>query len=431
MALAIVAKEIGPEASRALRISLAWARKERSRNQPMEVISPQIPRRRGRCKPRFTADEDAVIMKAKMVDGSKSWIDIARRLKGRTTRQCRDRWNHYLSPEISSGPWTPEEDRFLVEKINELGTAWAEIRPSFKGRSTNDVRNRWLSHLKFKTVHDGTKFTYTESDPNFADPNREECDECETHPKEWPLTSVQDEVGSEASRALHSSTLAPEEISRNPPMEVIPAETPRSHGRRKWRFTADEDAVIMKAKMADPSESWIDIAKRVKGRTAEQCRNHWNHYVSRELCSEPWTPEEDRFLVEKINEIGTAWRAMRPFFNGRRERDIRDRWHAHVKFKTVHDGMKFIYTESDSGSADPNRKECDEREETTRTIVQDEVVQEATRTFGMNQARPPVLELTANAENETKSVWDQMTTDESTDERFLFSQSELDEAYRP
>jgi hypothetical protein len=116
--------------------------------------------------PRFTPKEDAVRKWAKMADPPESWDIIAKRLEGRTTRQCRNRWMHYLATEINSGPWTPEEDQLLVDKINEIGMVWVAMSPYFQGRSDNALRNRWHGHIKSQTVHDGTKFIHTVTDPN-------------------------------------------------------------------------------------------------------------------------------------------------------------------------------------------------------------------------------------------------------------------------
>jgi hypothetical protein len=160
----------------------------------MEVGAAQIATSRRPRESQFTAEEDAVIMKARLESHPESWMDIAKRLEWPTSTECRNRWKRYLSPEISPEPWTPEEDRFLVEKINELGTAWRAIRPSFEGRSTIDLSNRWRRHLKSKTVRDGAKFIYTDSDPNFADPNRNERKRHTTRPKEVALAIVQEEV---------------------------------------------------------------------------------------------------------------------------------------------------------------------------------------------------------------------------------------------
>jgi hypothetical protein len=91
----------------------------------------------GACPLKDAADAqgqgwDVVIMKAKRENASESWDAVARRLERRSAHQWRCRWVNYLSPRISSEPWTPEEDQLLVERINEKGMDWVAIKHSFK-----------------------------------------------------------------------------------------------------------------------------------------------------------------------------------------------------------------------------------------------------------------------------------------------------------
>jgi hypothetical protein len=65
---------------------------------------------------------------------------------------------NYLSPTVRTGPWTEPEDRLLVQQVNVLGFMWSVIAHYFNGRSDNDVKNRWHSHLKYETVIDGGRY---------------------------------------------------------------------------------------------------------------------------------------------------------------------------------------------------------------------------------------------------------------------------------
>ena len=47
--------------------------------------------------------------------GMKSWSFIARQLKGRLGKQCRERWYNHLNPDINRAPWSAEEDAMIVE----------------------------------------------------------------------------------------------------------------------------------------------------------------------------------------------------------------------------------------------------------------------------------------------------------------------------
>ncbi|OHT03644.1 hypothetical protein TRFO_28895 [Tritrichomonas foetus] len=103
----------------------------------------------------FTNDEDALLISLMSASSPfKSWEKVASMIPNRTARQCRDRWFNYLSPSIRHDPWTDEEDRKLIELINNFGTHWSQIAKYFEGRSDNHVKNRWYSYLKGKVTTD-------------------------------------------------------------------------------------------------------------------------------------------------------------------------------------------------------------------------------------------------------------------------------------
>ena len=48
--------------------------------------------------------------------GPKRWTLIAKHLKGRIGKQCRERWHNHLNPEIKKTAWTEEEVSLLSKK---------------------------------------------------------------------------------------------------------------------------------------------------------------------------------------------------------------------------------------------------------------------------------------------------------------------------
>jgi hypothetical protein len=54
---------------------------------------------------------------------------------GRSGKQCRERYQNHLRPEINKGEWTEDEDKFVVEMKDSLGTQWAKIAKLLPGRS--------------------------------------------------------------------------------------------------------------------------------------------------------------------------------------------------------------------------------------------------------------------------------------------------------
>jgi hypothetical protein len=91
----------------------------------------------------FSNDEDARLQELIGRLGDRNWSEIERLMPGRTSRQCRERWNLYLSPAISNTPWTLEEDLLLIRLSQLLGPKWTAITKNFPKRTPNNVKNRY------------------------------------------------------------------------------------------------------------------------------------------------------------------------------------------------------------------------------------------------------------------------------------------------
>ncbi|OHS97893.1 hypothetical protein TRFO_35796 [Tritrichomonas foetus] len=102
-----------------------------------------------KCRRRvFSTEEDMLLAELVSVQKCQNWFEVAKRLPGRSVRQCRDRWTNYLCPTNKFEPWTMDEDLKIVKLVNEIGTKWGKISELMPGRSDNTVKNRWYSGLK-------------------------------------------------------------------------------------------------------------------------------------------------------------------------------------------------------------------------------------------------------------------------------------------
>jgi hypothetical protein len=99
-----------------------------------------------KCK--FTKAEDARLLAVISRGTSDDWAQVAREMPGRTPRQCRERWNNYVSPAITWLPWTDSEELTLAQKYRELGPRWAVILRWFPGRAKNQLKNHWLAQQR-------------------------------------------------------------------------------------------------------------------------------------------------------------------------------------------------------------------------------------------------------------------------------------------
>ncbi|CAD8076759.1 unnamed protein product [Paramecium primaurelia] len=67
----------------------------------------------------------------------------------RNGKQCRERWNNHLNPNINRNPWQLSEDLDLMCQAKKLGKKWALISKKLKiARSENNVKNRFNCLIK-------------------------------------------------------------------------------------------------------------------------------------------------------------------------------------------------------------------------------------------------------------------------------------------
>jgi hypothetical protein len=80
--------------------------------------------------------------------GVNDWHQVARMVPGRSARQCRERWNNCLDPNLSRNEWTPSKDDLLMQRYAQHGPHWILLAQFFPGRSKNSIRNRYLQLSK-------------------------------------------------------------------------------------------------------------------------------------------------------------------------------------------------------------------------------------------------------------------------------------------
>lgn len=104
----------------------------------------------------FTRSEDALLIVLRKYNPQSKWRDIAYYIEGRTARQCRERYNTYLSPSVNKAEWTKEDDDKLLDLVLKNGKKWSSFKKFFPGRSSNCIKNRFNVNIKKRIAENST-----------------------------------------------------------------------------------------------------------------------------------------------------------------------------------------------------------------------------------------------------------------------------------
>nr|QSD99602.1 MYB family transcription factor [Melilotus albus] len=70
----------------------------------------------------------------------------------RCGKSCRLRWINYLRPDLKRGNFTAEEEETIIKLHKALGNKWSKIASYLPGRTDNEIKNVWNTHLKKRLV---------------------------------------------------------------------------------------------------------------------------------------------------------------------------------------------------------------------------------------------------------------------------------------
>ncbi|EAY17754.1 Myb-like DNA-binding domain containing protein [Trichomonas vaginalis G3] len=77
-----------------------------------------------------------------------NWNYIAQQMHSRNPRQCKDRWTNYLDSRINKKEFTPEENHFLLVKVEEIGKKWRKIASLMHNRTDVSLKSQYRKLMR-------------------------------------------------------------------------------------------------------------------------------------------------------------------------------------------------------------------------------------------------------------------------------------------
>ncbi|XP_071694867.1 transcription factor MYB90-like [Rutidosis leptorrhynchoides] len=103
----------------------------------------------GLRKGAWTAEEDTLLRSCVEKYGEGKWHLVPLKAGlNRCRKSCRLRWLNYLRPNIKRGDFGEDEVDLILRLHKLLGNRWSLIARRIPGRTANDVKNYWNTHIR-------------------------------------------------------------------------------------------------------------------------------------------------------------------------------------------------------------------------------------------------------------------------------------------
>uniref|UniRef100_A0A0E0LM58 Uncharacterized protein n=1 Tax=Oryza punctata TaxID=4537 RepID=A0A0E0LM58_ORYPU len=104
----------------------------------------------------WTPEEDEKLVAYIKEHGQGNWRTLPKNAGlSRCGKSCRLRWTNYLRPDIKRGRFSFEEEEAIIQLHSILGNKWSAIAARLPGRTDNEIKNYWNTHIRKRLLRMG------------------------------------------------------------------------------------------------------------------------------------------------------------------------------------------------------------------------------------------------------------------------------------
>ncbi|GLT29785.1 hypothetical protein SLA2020_046300 [Shorea laevis] len=104
----------------------------------------------------WTPEEDMKLINYIQIHGAGNWCNLPKNAGlQRCGKSCRLRWTNYLRPDIKRGRFSFEEEETIIKLHSVLGNKWSAIAARLPGRTDNEIKNYWNTHIRKRLLRNG------------------------------------------------------------------------------------------------------------------------------------------------------------------------------------------------------------------------------------------------------------------------------------
>ncbi|PKU78424.1 transcription factor MYB102-like [Dendrobium catenatum] len=104
----------------------------------------------------WTPEEDQKLIDYIQKHGHGTWRTLPKNAGlARCGKSCRLRWANYLRPDIKRGRFSFEEEETIIQLHSVLGNKWSAVAAHLPGRTDNEIKNYWNTHIKKRLLRSG------------------------------------------------------------------------------------------------------------------------------------------------------------------------------------------------------------------------------------------------------------------------------------